>query len=284
VPPMLPTLVDEPPEGGNWLHEIKHDGYRTQLVIDGGQARAFTRNGHDWTERYRPIVHTAASLPCQSAILDGELIVQDEQGRSDFHALKAVIHREPERLVFMVFDLVHLDGKDLRKYPLSARRDALQRLLGENRPECPLQFSAHLKGGGEDLLAAVDAMGMEGVVSKRADSRYTSGRTSAWLKTKTFTESDFVLIGVERQENGPAIALLAREDEQGLAYAGGAAVTLKEADRERFWRTVEQWATKTAPVKTDRKATSWVEPRLHVRARYLRSEEKLRHSTLCSLL
>lgn len=283
VPPMLPTLVEGPPEGGDWIHEIKHDGYRTQLVIDNGEARAFTRNGHDWTERYRPIVKAAERFAWENAIIDGELIVQDEQGRSDFHALKAAIHHERERLVFMAFDLIHLDGEDLRKQALSARRDALQRVLGVNRPESGLQFSAHLDGSGADFLAAVDAMGMEGIVSKKRDSRYTSGRANTWLKTKTFEEGDFVLIGVEREKGKPAIALLAKDEPGGLRYVGGAAVTLKEDDRERFWRSVEQWASNRPAVKIDRKA-SWVEPRLRVRARYLRSEEMLRHSTLSGLL
>lgn len=106
----------------------------------------------------------------------------------------------------------------------------------------------------------------------------------ATVKTKTFDEGDFVLVGVERQAHGPVIALLARQENGQLAYAGGAAVTLKEADRDLFWRSVEKWGRKSAPVQTGRRADAWVEPRLHVRARYLRSEEKLRHSTLKGLL
>ena len=87
IPPLSPTLVDGPPEGPGWIHEIKHDGYRTQIIVQDGEARAFTRNGFDWTERYHPIVTDAERLACQSAIIDGEMIVQDERGRSDFHSL-----------------------------------------------------------------------------------------------------------------------------------------------------------------------------------------------------
>ena len=282
VPPMLPTLVDEPPEATGWTHEIKYDGYRTQLLIEGGSCRAFTRNGHDWTEKYHPITKAAAGLPCDSAILDGEIIVQDEQGRSDFHALRSAIHGTPERLVFMAFDLLHLDGKDLRKQPLSARREALEGLLGENRPESPLQFSAHVESSGTDFLTAVDAMGLEGIVSKKVTSQYRSGRAKSWLKIKTFAEDEFILLGVERQEKGPTIALLAREVEGELQYAGGAAVTLNEADRERFWTAVEELETSGPALPIDRKA-QWVEPKLRVGARYLKNEEKLRHSTLTGL-
>jgi bifunctional non-homologous end joining protein LigD len=91
---MMPTLVDEPPEGEGWIHEIKHDGYRTILAVDGAATRAFTRNGHDWTKQYRTIVEVAAQLPCRTAIIDGEMVVQDESGRADFHAMRAALSRE----------------------------------------------------------------------------------------------------------------------------------------------------------------------------------------------
>src|SRR5688572_24616393 len=113
IRPLRPTLVYEPPSGEGWIHEIKHDGHRTILVVEDGAARAFTRNGHDWTDRYSRVVTCAAGLPCRSAILDGEVIVQDENGRSDFSALRRAMKREPHRLVFFAFDLLLLDGKDL---------------------------------------------------------------------------------------------------------------------------------------------------------------------------
>jgi ATP-dependent DNA ligase len=120
IEPMMPSLADEPPTGDAWQHEIKHDGYRTEIAIDGGSALAFTRNGHDWTTKYRPLVSAAASLPCSTALIDGEVIVQDEAGRSDFHNLRAAIHRATDRLAFMAFDLLELNGRDLRRQPLAA--------------------------------------------------------------------------------------------------------------------------------------------------------------------
>ena len=102
--------MDQPPEGEGWTHEIKYDGYRTEIVLENGSCRIFTRNAYDWTDKYKPVASAAETLTCQTAIIDGEMIVQDEQGRSDFRAVSVAIHSAPERLVFMAFDLLHLDG------------------------------------------------------------------------------------------------------------------------------------------------------------------------------
>jgi ATP-dependent DNA ligase len=125
----IPTLVTEPPAGAGWVHEIKHDGYRTALLIDKGQARAFTRRGHEWSEAYVPLCAAAGALPCRSAIIDGEVVVQDGQGRSDFALLRRAIRQEPQRLVFIAFDLLHRNGCDLRQLPLIERKQALDSLL-----------------------------------------------------------------------------------------------------------------------------------------------------------
>jgi ATP-dependent DNA ligase len=140
IEPQLATLVEQPPMGAGWIHEIKHDGYRTQLVIERGAARAYTRNGFDWSDRYPGIIRAAAKLPLRSAILDGEVVVQDAEGISDFEALSSAIRWQPERLLFYAFDLLHLDGKYLRESTLLKRRAQLKKLLGDN-PSSVLQFS-----------------------------------------------------------------------------------------------------------------------------------------------
>src|SRR5690242_16401955 len=122
IRPQLATSVDQPPPRAGWIHEVKHDGYRTLLIVERRKARAHTRNGFDWTERYAVITKAAARLDCHSAIIDGEVIVQDEHGVSDFDALKSWIRWRPMSLIFCVFDLLHLDGKDLRDRPLLERR------------------------------------------------------------------------------------------------------------------------------------------------------------------
>ena len=126
IPPQLPSLTDQPPEGAHWIHEVKHDGYRTMLLIERGTARAYTRNGHDWSDRYPGIIMAARKLPCRAAILDGEVIVQDGRGVSDFEALQSALRSKTTQLIFYAFDLLHLDGKDLREKPLLERRAKLK--------------------------------------------------------------------------------------------------------------------------------------------------------------
>src|SRR5262245_15692056 len=121
IEPQLASSVDQPPEGKHWIHEIKHDGYRSQVVIDGGQVRVFSRNGHDWSDRYPGIVRAAANLCCKSAIIDGEAIVQDGDGRSDFESLQSAIRVQPHSIILYAFDLLHLDGKDVRQETLLER-------------------------------------------------------------------------------------------------------------------------------------------------------------------
>src|SRR5688572_501777 len=188
VPPLLPTLVESPPAGEGWLHEIKHAGYRTQLVIDRRKARAFSRNGHDWTEKYPRVANDAAKIRGRSAVVDGEVIVQDEHGRSDLDALYRVMAEEPHRIVFFAFDLLHLDGKDLCPRPLSERKAMLADLIGDANPFGAVHVSEHFEGDGTTLFAAAERMQLEGIVSKRAGSRYKSGRSSFWQKTKCMTE------------------------------------------------------------------------------------------------
>src|SRR4051812_47078096 len=151
---MMPALVDAAPEGSDWIHELKYDGYRTQLALNGGDRRAYTRRGHDWSHLYRSILETAAGLDCDAALIDGEVIVQDRHGLSDFAALRRELaRRKPGGLVFMAFDLLHLDGTDLRSRPVEERRERLRDLLGENEAERPIQFSDHVAGGGPDFFA-----------------------------------------------------------------------------------------------------------------------------------
>ncbi len=130
IEPMLPTLVDEAPDGETWVHEIKYDGYRTQLAIAGKDSRAYTRNGYDWTDKYGIVVAVARALKCRSAVIDGEMCVQNAAGVTDFKVLRSAIKRSPERLMLFAFDILALDGRDLRTEPLLDRRRRLQDLIG----------------------------------------------------------------------------------------------------------------------------------------------------------
>jgi DNA ligase D-like protein (predicted polymerase) len=181
---MMPTPADEAPAGEDWLHEIKYDGYRTQLVIAAGNVRAFTGAGDEWPGRYGAVAAAAAALGCGSAIIDGEMIVEDSAGRPDLAALERAIERAPGRLVLMAFDLLHLDGRNLMAKPLEERRARLQALLGQADPAGPIRFSADVEGGGRDFFRAVEAMGLQGIISKKRGSRYRSGRSRDWLVTE----------------------------------------------------------------------------------------------------
>ncbi|WP_395448002.1 hypothetical protein ACHMW7_24360 [Aminobacter sp. UC22_36] len=148
IPPCIPTLVDKRPEGDRWTHEIKYDGYRTQIHLAGGQARAFTRNGHDWSSKYASVLAASRELITRDAILDGEMVVQDESGRSDFKKLATAIRWEGASLVFHAFDLLSLDGSDLRKQRCEDRREQLHELVGDPRSISPVQVSQSFEGSG----------------------------------------------------------------------------------------------------------------------------------------
>ncbi|MBX3575445.1 MAG: ATP-dependent DNA ligase [Mesorhizobium sp.] len=275
VPPMLPTLVDEAPEGNEWIHEIKYDGWRTQIVIDHGSIKVFTRNGHDWTDKFAPIAAAAASLPAFTAILDGEMIVTDVEGKPDFGALKGAIKAAPGRLTFVAFDLLLWNGRDLRARKLIERRRQLWSLVEPAQGK--IQFSHEIVGEGSRFLAQVEAMGLEGIVSKRADSSYQSGRTREWVKIKSFVEATFDIIGVQREPGQPAMVLMANAEGR---YIGGAFVTLPRGIRERLWARVKAKAGAPGPMGIKADKAEWVKPGLRGRVKFLRGEEKLRHASL----
>ena len=274
----LPSLSDSPPEGDGWIHEIKHDGYRTQLIVERGKARALTRRGLDWSSKYPTIVEAAAALPVESAILDGEVVVFNDKGVSDFHALRSAMRWQPERLVFIAFDLMHLDGEDIRLKPVVQRRARLSDLLSRGPANSAIQFSEELPCNGAEFFKQVSRLGLEGMVSKRVTAPYRSGRTETWVKTKCFEEAVYEVAGVLREPGRPAVAYLVTPDQE-RRYVGGAFITLNREMRERLWSRVQ---AKAKPVKgVERKpGIEWLKPGLIARVRYLKGEEKLRHATL----
>jgi bifunctional non-homologous end joining protein LigD len=285
IEPQLASPADQPPEGKHWIHEIKHDGYRSQVVIDRGQVRVFSRNGYDWSDRYPSIIRAAARLHCQTAIIDGEAIVQDGDGRSDFESLHSAIRAQPHSIILYAFDLLHLDGKDLRQEPLSDRRAELKHLVGRDA-DCRIQFSEEFDGDGAALFKACAERVLEGIVSKHSLGPYRSGRSRTWLKTKCFTESTFVVVGTDRdRKTGALMALLAYNDSAGLNYAGAAFITLGEDERKEFLAEVERLTTSWAALKSTRATdVKWCQPRLVVRVKHLAGSKMLRHAVVKELL
>src|SRR6478672_5704189 len=281
IEPQLPSLVDQPPEGRYWIHEIKHDGYRCQLLLERGKARILTRNGFDWSDQFPSIVRAAANLCCQSAIIDGEAIVQNGNGVSDFEALRSAMRREPHNIILYAFDLLHIDGRDLRQQALIERRASLKTLLGTDE-RSRIQFSDEFDGDGDALFKACAEQELEGIVSKLALAPYRSGRSRTWLKTKCFTESTFVVIGTDRdRKTGALRALLAHKDSAGLSYAGAAFVALGGAERAEFFAELERLATSWAAFKSSRLMdVKWCHPKLVVEVKHLAGSKLLRHATV----
>ncbi|BCH05200.1 ATP-dependent DNA ligase (plasmid) [Mesorhizobium sp. 131-2-5] len=274
IEPLMPTLVDKPPEGDGWLHEVKFDGYRTQFIIDVDGVRIFTRRGLDWTAKYSNLAKAARDLDVESAIIDGEVIVTNEAGLSDFRPLRKAITSRQHDLYFVAFDLLHLNGYDLRDMPLEDRREILQAMIPAGGR---IQFSQALPGDAKAIFELVDRAGLEGMVSKRKDSVYRSGNSTAWLKIKAYSVDEYELLGVEREPGKPAFALMA---ERGTGrYVGSAFITLNREMRERLWQRVQEHAG-AAPNGMKRPATQWVKPGLIGRVKHLRGEDDLRHASL----
>jgi bifunctional non-homologous end joining protein LigD len=187
IEPCAPILRKAPPVGDGWVHEIKHDGYRAQAQFDR-TARVYTRRGNDWADRMPSIVAAIASLPANNIVLDGELVAIDTKGKPDFHALQSALargSRSPASLVYFAFDLLHLDGFDLRAAPLLERKRVLSELLVSAGAKAErLIYCDHIEGDGATILDSACALGLEGIVSKLAASPYRSGRRPEWVKTK----------------------------------------------------------------------------------------------------
>ncbi|MER8947247.1 DNA ligase D [Mesorhizobium sp. M0959] len=260
-----PTLVANAPEGSEWLHEIKYDGYRTELIIEGGKARAFTRRGYDWSDRYRRIVQAAAGLPVKAAIIDGEAVVLGDTGLPDYQALERELgNPDSARLIFYAFDLLHLNGRDLRQQPLVKRKAALEKLLKGSAPT--LTYAEHLEVSGKDVFQHACRMGLEGIVSKRTDATYRSGIQTSWLKVKCIKSDTFPIVAfVEKLGAHPrriASLYIGRREGDRLLYAGkarsGYTLSAAQSVRERLDPLIISTSPLSEPIVKP-KAT-WVRP------------------------
>jgi ATP-dependent DNA ligase len=180
IPPCLPSRADRPPSAPGWVHEIKHDGFRMMVRRDVAGVRLLTRNGHDWTDRYPLIAEAAGALRVRSFLIDGEAVACDDDGMPSFDRLR--YRRQDARVFLFAFDLLELNGQDLRREPLETRKATLASLLRGSLPG--LRLNEHLTHDGESVFRHACKMGLEGIVSKRLGSRYRSGRSKDWLKFK----------------------------------------------------------------------------------------------------
>ncbi|HEV8463611.1 MAG TPA: DNA ligase D [Pseudolabrys sp.] len=274
VAPCLATLSSKAPDSGKWVHEIKFDGYRIQARLDRGKVKLLTRKGLNWTSKFPTVAAAIAKLPAKSALIDGEVVVEGDDGLSSFSLLqqdlKASRH---DRMVLYGFDLMHLDGADLKSLPLVSRKDALAKLFKREPARGVLRLSESLTEAGSTLLRHACKMGLEGIVSKVADAPYRSGRGQDWIKTKCSDRQELVVAGVVPSTvdaRAVGALVLGFYERDKLHYAGRTGTGFTHEIARSLFRKLKALETAKAPFETipaeERGARKpiWVEPSMVV--------------------
>jgi bifunctional non-homologous end joining protein LigD len=273
VAPCLATLVDKAPDSDRFEHEIKFDGYRIQARLDHGKVKLLTRKGLDWTKRFPGVAEAVAKLPAETALIDGELVSEDADGISRFSLLQQdLTSARHDRMALYAFDLMHLDGVDLKPLPLVERKGALAKLLG-HRTRGALRYSESLTERGPVLLKQACKMGLEGIISKRVDAPYRSGRGHDWLKAKCSDRQEFVVAGFTpstADAHAVGALVLAVYDRGKLRYSGRVGTGFTHDTARTLYRTLKTHARKTSPIEPvpaeerGRRAPIWVDPMMVV--------------------
>ncbi len=269
--PSLASPCDKPPSGPKWIHEIKQDGYRIQARMDGRDTRLLTRKALDWTARFRSIADALAGLGLGSALIDGEIVVEDEKGISSFNNLQADLKAgRRERFRYYVFDLLYCEGYDLSKAVLLDRKRLLQDIVAGLPASSPIRFSEHLEADGPTMLEHSCRFGLEGIISKRRDLPYRPGRGEHWFKAKCQQSQEFVILGYVASTAASravgALALGYYSDDQ-LVYAGRVGTGWSAALAASLYAELDKIKTtkpalrKTLPAGAE-KGLVWTEPRL----------------------
>ena len=274
VPPCLATLSDKAPDSKGWVHEIKFDGYRIQARLDRGRVKLLTRKGLDWAKKFPSVAAAIAKLPATSALIDGEVVVEGPDGLSSFSLLQQDLKESRhDRMAFYAFDLMHLDSKDLKPLPLSARKDALAKLIKRQPNRGPLRLSESLTDAGTTLLRHACKMGLEGIVSKVADAPYRSGRGHDWVKTKCSERQELVVVGVvpsTADAHAVGALVLGFFDHDKLRYAGRTGTGFTHETARSLFRKLKALETAKAPLEIippeERgvRKPIWVEPKIVV--------------------
>jgi bifunctional non-homologous end joining protein LigD len=263
--PQLATLVDDVPPGDAWIHEIKYDGYRLLLAIGDGVATAWTRNGKDWSDKFKALVKAAAKLPA-GCLVDGEAVAIDENGNPSFQLLQSTLKdQRGANLVFYAFDLLIDRGEDIKKLPNIVRKDRLASLLAGVPP--PILYGDHIVGRGEEMFREVCKLGGEGIVSKKASATYSGTRTRNWLKVKCIQRQEFVIVGWSESDKriGFRSLLLAAKDNRKLTYVGKVGTGFNAKLIGELMERMKPLAVDKAPVEVprpDRRGAHWIKPKL----------------------
>jgi bifunctional non-homologous end joining protein LigD len=270
IEPQLATLVKSAPAGDGWLHEIKFDGYRMLCHIDGNEIKFISRNQQDWTSRLVQLAAPAGEVPVKQAILDGEVVALKADGTSDFQTLQNAFEKKgSSRLYYYVFDLLYLNGQDLRNVPLESRKELLAKLTEPLGQEGALRYTEHIVGNGPEFFREAERLGLEGIICKRRNAPFAAGRSGDWLKVKCIQSDEFVIGGFTEPSGGRGGfgALLVgyhQPETEKLIYAGkvgtGFSAKLLKELRNRFEKLIQKESPFAAvPTGIRRKAT-WLEP------------------------
>jgi bifunctional non-homologous end joining protein LigD len=290
--PQLATLTAAAPSGPEWLHELKFDGYRILAEIEEGQVRLMTRRGNDWTSSLPGLARWVKKVRVKSAILDGELVANDERGRASFQRLQNALKEDSAAdLVYHVFDLPYLNGYDLRGVRLEERKSLLSQVLAtaDVATDGRIRYSQHVEGDGPKVLTEACRIGLEGIVCKHRDSPYESRRSSAWLKVKCHGRQEFVIGGFTKPEGsrvGFGSLLLGYYEGGELHYAGRVGAGFDQAMLGDLSKRLKQIATKSSPYVTrltgaERRDATFVRPELVCEVEFTEWTEggHLRHPT-----
>lgn len=291
--PQLATLVDAVPEGKGWFHEVKYDGYRCLVATAGERAVTFTRTGLDWSDKFAPVVDEFRKLDLPAALIDGELVALDGDGRPSFSKLQGVLKGEPGRLVYFAFDLLELDGKSLTKLTNLERKEQLQSVLAAAGKSDVVHYAEHVAQG-EKLFDALCKQGYEGIISKRAEATYSGKRTRNWLKVKCTARQEFVIIGWTESDKsrGFRSLLLGTRVDGDLYYTGKVGTGFTADSMNDLMARMRRLERKTAPADVPRVAARkahWVEPELVAEVAYAETTAPLteggvlRHSSFLGL-
>ncbi|WP_441268101.1 non-homologous end-joining DNA ligase [Bradyrhizobium sp. 215_C5_N1_1] len=276
IEPALAASIDRVPSGERWIHEIKFDGYRVQVHLANEAARVFTRRGHDWTKRFKKVADDAWHIKASSAIIDGEVVVPAADGSTDFSVLQNELKGTSTKIVLVAFDLLYLNGRDIRKVPLLQRKAALKKIITGS----DVQFSESFEIDGREMFTHACKVGLEGVVSKVRDSVYASGRGNNWVKKTCAQRETLTIAGFALDEGKWDGIYLARRKGDDLIYAGKVDHGFDKTSAAELRRRLEPLVRKTQPyAKRIAHKGIWVEPRLlaEIEYRAKSAEGKVRH-------
>ena len=264
------------PSGERWIHEIKFDGYRVQVHLANEAVKVFTRRGHDWTHRFKKVADDAWHIKASSAIIDGEVVVPAADGSTDFSVLQNELKSTSTKIVLVAFDMLYLNGRDIRKVPLFERKAALKKIIAGT----DVQFSESFEIDGSEMFIHACKVGLEGVVSKARDSVYPVGRSDNWVK-KTCAQRETLTIAGFALDDGKWDGIyLARRKGNDLIYAGKVDHGFDKTSAAELRRRLEPLVRKTQPyAKRIAHKGIWVEPKLLAEIEYQAksAEGKVRH-------